>query len=60
MNDKVDKIIKEVESIIAEYKDYEKQKDANVCLGWRECAYRLLDYIYNLNEKLNTEEVNDE
>ena len=63
MNDKVDLIIKEVESIIAEYEDYENQSDSDVyylTLGWRECAYCLLDYIHNLDKKLNTEEVSNE
>ena len=56
MSDKVDKIIKEVESIILEYQDHENQSDADVYLGWRECAHCLLASI----KKINSEKVSDE
>ena len=55
-SNKVNEIIKKLESLIDEYKEYEdwtQLDDGLIHQGWFECANFLLNFI-------NTEEVSDE
>jgi flagellar biosynthesis chaperone FliJ len=53
MNDKVDKIIKKLESLMDEYKEYvnEDWNDGLIHQGWFECSEFLIDYIKEMPDE---------